>query len=138
MYIPKENLENIEASARDKDLVQRLEAAVIHWTRQIKEVVGLQDNSMELNENAGPLAEIQFWRARQVILSFLAILLSPPASFYLFYLSSWFLPSLTHLFSLSSWFLFLSLPSYFPPSTFLLPLPSLSLFACLLCIVKTE
>lgn len=43
-------------------------AILIHWTRQIKEVVTNQDNS-ELVENAGPLAEIEFWRLRTVDLS---------------------------------------------------------------------
>ena len=38
---------------------------MIHWTRQVKEVVNNQDNS-ELGEDAGPLAEIEFWRSRSV------------------------------------------------------------------------
>jgi dynein heavy chain len=63
LYIPKENLDDIEKSAAEKDRVQRLEAILIHWTRQIKEVTN-QDNNAQLNENAGPLAEIEFWRSR--------------------------------------------------------------------------
>jgi dynein heavy chain len=40
LYLPAESFSTeIGVSASDKDLVQRLEATVIHWTRQIKEVV---------------------------------------------------------------------------------------------------
>lgn len=63
LYVPNENLENPESSAKTKDLVQRLETLLIHWTRQIKEVVNNQHTS-ETRENSGPLEEIQFWRSR--------------------------------------------------------------------------
>ena len=33
LYIPAEALDNVERAAQDKDLVQRLESTVIHWTR---------------------------------------------------------------------------------------------------------
>ena len=46
----------------------RLETAMIHWTRQIKEVLSSQD-AFETVENSGPLDEIQFWRSRCVDLS---------------------------------------------------------------------
>lgn len=36
---------------------------MIHWTRQIKEVLNSQD-AYETSENAGPLEEIQFWNSR--------------------------------------------------------------------------
>lgn len=36
---------------------------MIHWTRQIKEVLNSQD-AYETSENAGPLEEIEFWRSR--------------------------------------------------------------------------
>ncbi|XP_030837708.1 dynein heavy chain 2, axonemal [Strongylocentrotus purpuratus] len=64
LYIPKEGM-NIppEKAAKDKELVQRLETAMVHWTRQIKEVLASQD-AIETSENAGPLEEIQFWRSR--------------------------------------------------------------------------
>jgi len=39
LYIPDEDLTDIEAAAKDKDLLQRLESTVIYWTRQIKELV---------------------------------------------------------------------------------------------------
>ena len=68
LYIPQESLDgDAHALASDKDLTQRLETTMIHWTRQIKEVVNNQDifdGSIE-----GPLDEIQFWRNRTVDLS---------------------------------------------------------------------
>ena len=50
MYIPEEDLEDMETSSRDKDLVQRLEYVLIQWTRQIKEVVSNQDNATQDGE----------------------------------------------------------------------------------------
>ena len=45
-----------------------LESTVIHWTRQIKEVVNNQD-SVHNTATAGPLEEIAFWRFRTIDLS---------------------------------------------------------------------
>ena len=53
---------------QDKELVSRMEATMIHWTRQIKEVLSAQE-AVETNENAGPLEEIEFWHNRCVDLS---------------------------------------------------------------------
>jgi dynein heavy chain len=36
---------------------------LVHWTRQIKEVINNQ-NTSETSENSGPLEEIEFWRSR--------------------------------------------------------------------------
>ncbi len=33
----------LQAASKQKDLVQRLESTILHWTRQIKEVVNQQD-----------------------------------------------------------------------------------------------
>lgn len=41
---------------------------MIHWTRQIKEVLSAQE-SVETGENLGPLEEIEFWRNRCMDLS---------------------------------------------------------------------
>jgi len=56
----------MELAAKDKDLIQRLEATLIHWTRQIKEVVSADSSADSLNDadNAGPLQEIKFWNSR--------------------------------------------------------------------------
>ena len=72
LYLPQENvdLEDLEKVRADKDLVQRLESTVIRWTRQIKEAVNLQDNSMNSDaETATPLDEISFWESRTLDLS---------------------------------------------------------------------
>ena len=36
---------------------------VIHWTRQIKELLASQE-SLDTSTSSGPLEEIEFWRAR--------------------------------------------------------------------------
>ena len=84
----------IERAARDEELTRRLESVVIHWTRQIREVVRETDGGESgadryggggahaagrdvMNETAGksrgvaeedasdgPLAEVAFWHAR--------------------------------------------------------------------------
>lgn len=64
LYVPND----LSAEARldahtDRELVQRYEATVIHWTRQIKEVVGEKDSSSSMDDG-GPLEEIGYWRAR--------------------------------------------------------------------------
>lgn len=42
---------------------------MIHWTRQIKEVLSSQDSLQTAAENAGPLEEIDFWKNRCADLS---------------------------------------------------------------------
>ena len=69
LYLPDEPLDDVRAAAKDKDLVQRLESTVIHWTRQIKEVVTAQEASTHTADTSGPLDEIEFWRRRTVDLS---------------------------------------------------------------------
>ncbi|KAI9101992.1 dynein heavy chain and region D6 of dynein motor-domain-containing protein [Phlyctochytrium arcticum] len=63
LYIPNEDISDPERCAKQKDVVQRLESLVVHWTRQIKEVVNDQHAS-ETTENSGPIEEIHFWRSR--------------------------------------------------------------------------
>lgn len=70
LYIPNEDLSDIEAAQEDKDLIQRLETTLIYWFRQIKEVVNNQDNQHD-SENAGPLEEIKYWRSRKENLSYI-------------------------------------------------------------------
>jgi len=41
---------------------------MIHWTRQIKEVLNAQE-ALETAESAGPLEEIEFWNNRCIDLS---------------------------------------------------------------------
>jgi len=56
LYCPKFNelLANIAEASLNKDLVQVMESIVIHWTRQIKDVVNNHDNSASA-ETSGPL-----------------------------------------------------------------------------------
>lgn len=61
---PSRRTQDAKAASKQKDLVQRLESTIIHWTRQIKEVVNQQD-SLDAGESSGPLDEIQFWRERR-------------------------------------------------------------------------
>jgi hypothetical protein len=43
LYLPSQlsEITDVAAAAKDKDLVQHLESIVIHWTRQIKDVVSI-------------------------------------------------------------------------------------------------
>ena len=50
---------------------------MIHWTRQIKEVLSSQDN-FEMSENSGPLEEIEFWKNRCSDLSGISSQLDKP------------------------------------------------------------
>eukprot|EP00072_Mus_musculus_P064691 XP_011247379.1 PREDICTED: dynein heavy chain 2, axonemal isoform X5 [Mus musculus] len=69
LYIPAEAVQmDPEVVVKDKELVQRLETSMIHWTRQIKEVLSAQE-SVETGENLGPLEEIEFWHNRCMDLS---------------------------------------------------------------------
>ena len=69
LYIPsEEGLDTPEVAAKQKELAQRLESTLIHWTRQIKEVVNRQEEGGDADD-AGPLAEVQFWSSRTVDLS---------------------------------------------------------------------
>ncbi|XP_031567025.1 dynein heavy chain 2, axonemal-like, partial [Actinia tenebrosa] len=78
LYVPNENTHlSKEAAAKSKEFVQRLETAMIHWTRQIKEVLSSQDN-FETAENSGPLEEIEFWRSRCADLSGISEQLDKP------------------------------------------------------------
>ena len=51
--------------------------AMIHWTRQIKEVLNSQ-HAVETSENAGPLEEIEFWQSRSEDLSGISDQLAKP------------------------------------------------------------
>ncbi|KAM3857822.1 dynein axonemal heavy chain 2 [Diretmus argenteus] len=64
LYIPMEGLQHSPKEARkDKMLVQRLEIVVIHWTRQIKELLNPQETA-EMRDSSGPREEIAFWKSR--------------------------------------------------------------------------
>ncbi|XP_063305793.1 dynein axonemal heavy chain 2 [Pelobates fuscus] len=78
LYIPIEAMNLVpDAAIKDKELVQRLETAMVHWTRQIKEVLSEQD-AVEIGESSGPLEEIDFWRDRCTDLSGISQQLDKP------------------------------------------------------------
>ncbi|WAR21953.1 DYH2-like protein [Mya arenaria] len=78
LYIPTEGTKiPAEEAAKNKDLVQRLETAMIHWARQIKEVLNTQD-AFEMAETSGPLDEIEFWKNRCQDLSGISSQLDKP------------------------------------------------------------
>ncbi|KAL0235194.1 hypothetical protein GEMRC1_001776 [Eukaryota sp. GEM-RC1] len=63
LFVPDEDVSSPESASLRKDLVQRLEATVIYWTRQIHDVVSSQE-VFEAAESQGPLAELAFWKGR--------------------------------------------------------------------------
>ena len=82
LYVPDEGPMMADPeSHKNKEFVQRMEGneiciyvylthstciflvIVIHWTRQIKELLSSQE-SLESADTSGPLQEIEFWRAR--------------------------------------------------------------------------
>jgi dynein heavy chain len=78
LYIPDEGpAMHSPDAAKNKELVQRLEGSVIHWTRQIKEVLNAQE-AMEQADTSGPLEEIEFWSTRCEDLSGLTTQLDKP------------------------------------------------------------
>ena len=44
LYIPEEDLQDAGAAAQDHALVQRLDSVVVHWTRQITDLVHRQSS----------------------------------------------------------------------------------------------
>ncbi len=77
LYIPNEDLDDLEAAQQDKELTHRLEQTLNHWYNQIKEVVYNQDSQQD-NENAGPLDEIAYWRNRKNNLQYIYEQLEKP------------------------------------------------------------
>ncbi|KAK3546101.1 hypothetical protein QTP70_022875 [Hemibagrus guttatus] len=64
LYIPLEALQHSpEVAARDKEMVKRLEVVMIHWTRQITEVLNIQV-AVDAGDSSGLLDEITFWMNR--------------------------------------------------------------------------
>ncbi|ESN99380.1 hypothetical protein HELRODRAFT_66740, partial [Helobdella robusta] len=78
LYIPLEAvLTNVDIASKNKEMIQRLEMILIHWTRQIKELLSSQD-ALQLSEGSGPLEEIQFWSNRCDDLSGITLQLDKP------------------------------------------------------------
>ena len=60
-------------------MLQRLESVVIHWTRQVKEVVHTREDLSGAGGDAGPMSEIEFWRARSIDLGGIRAQVAAPA-----------------------------------------------------------
>jgi dynein heavy chain len=63
LYCPNFEFASVTEAAQDKERLQIMESIVIHWTRQIKDVVNNHDSSAS-SESSGPLDEIDFWKGR--------------------------------------------------------------------------
>ncbi|TSK77047.1 Dynein heavy chain 2, axonemal [Bagarius yarrelli] len=64
LYVPMEALQHkTEVTAKDKEMVKRLEGVMIHWTRQITEVLNIQV-AIDAGDRSGLLDEITFWMHR--------------------------------------------------------------------------
>ncbi|XP_029381754.1 dynein heavy chain 2, axonemal [Echeneis naucrates] len=64
LYIPMEGLQCMpEEAIKDKKLLQRMEAVVIHWTDKIKALLNAQEVT-KTGDNCDPLHEITFWKSR--------------------------------------------------------------------------
>ena len=77
LYIPNEDLTDVDTAIKDKDLIQRLESIVICWTRQIKDLVQNQE-SQTSQDNSSPLDEIDYWKKRTSNLDVLTKRLQDP------------------------------------------------------------
>ena len=71
---------DLSGGAADKHLVARLESVLIHWTRQIKEVISQADStsSAASQDSQGPLSEIAYYVSRCNDLSGVTEQLSAP------------------------------------------------------------
>ena len=79
LYVPNEDMSPPpHVAAVDKDLVQRLEATVIHWTRQIKEVLSSTNQAKSAKPNELPLDELDYWIQRVDDLSGIRLQLDKP------------------------------------------------------------
>src|SRR3546814_7861289 len=64
LYTPVFEFGNVVEAAKSKDLVQQVDSIVIHWTKQLKNVLNNHDNPTQAAELTGPLDEINFWKVR--------------------------------------------------------------------------
>lgn len=65
LYIPREGHDlDIDVAVKDQELVKRLEAVVVQWTRQLRIAIGDQ-NQVSPNELLCPVDEYEFWIYRR-------------------------------------------------------------------------
>jgi len=64
--MPAISTETLTAAAKDPDTLETLQETVVSWSSILAEV--MQRESEKLPDGKGPLAEIDFWRARSAVL----------------------------------------------------------------------
>jgi len=68
LYIPKENLSDLDQVIKDKDLISRLETIMVEWTNQIRDFINGQE-TVTNREDYNVIDEIKFWELRNMNLS---------------------------------------------------------------------
>jgi dynein heavy chain len=67
---PDDVYTNMEKNQQDKESIHVLETAVIAWTRQIKDILKQEPESvLKGDEHPGPSAEIEFWASKSTNLN---------------------------------------------------------------------
>jgi dynein heavy chain len=64
--MPSISMEALTAAAKDPDTLEVLQETVVNWSGILAEI--MQRESEKLPDGKGPLAEIDFWRARSAVL----------------------------------------------------------------------
>lgn len=64
--MPSIGTEALTAAAKDPDTLEMLQETVVNWSGILAEI--MQRESEKLPDGKGPLAEIDFWRARSAVL----------------------------------------------------------------------
>lgn len=65
--MPAVAMDSVAAAAKDPDIIHTFEEAVAEWSSTLSDV--MQRESEKKPEGKGPVAEIDFWRARSAMLS---------------------------------------------------------------------
>lgn len=65
--MPNLSIDSVAAASKDPDTIHTLEETVAAWSSVLSDV--MQRESEKRPEGKGPLAEIDFWRARSAVLS---------------------------------------------------------------------
>lgn len=74
--MPDESISNQEAALQNKELMEKLEQIMESWTTKISQTLKKEENKKP--EPNSSLAEIDFWRAKNAVISTLYQQLSHP------------------------------------------------------------
>lgn len=64
--MPTSAIDSVAAAAKDPDIIDALQEVVLAWAQILADV--MQREGEKLPDGRGPLAEIDFWRARSAVL----------------------------------------------------------------------